>query len=102
MKFRAEAVVEEAGMQHLLLECLHNAVESYECALARSAGGIFGAILSLMACCVFSYLVMLNQCKTDKFSGISGARAHVENEENKNGHRLKSHSSHQHKGSAKK
>lgn len=99
---KSEINAEKAGMQHLLLECLHNAVESYECALAHSAGGIFGAILSLTACCVLSYLVMLNRCKTDKFSGISGARAHVENEENKNGHRLKSRSSHQHKGSAEK
>lgn len=55
-----------------------------------------------MACCVLPYLVMSNGCRTDMFSGISGAKAHVENEENKNVQRLRSGSSHQRKVSAKK
>lgn len=55
-----------------------------------------------MACCVLPYLVTLNGCRTDMFSGISGAKAHVENEENKNVQRLRPGSSHPHKVSAKK
>lgn len=90
LKSTVQAVVEDAGAAHLLCTCTvqkefvnaprHVALQGF-LSLDEEQKGDLHSISD--TCSVFSYLVMLTRCKTDAFSGISSARAHVVSKANK-------------------